>query len=161
MHVKSSDAAAVRSALAVLQEHGSTGSDIPVGAVVLDDEGVVLGRGWNQRAASNDPTAHAEVVALREAAERRGSWRLTGCTLAVTLEPCPMCAGAAAAARVERVVFGAWNPDYGAAGSLFDLLRDPRLPHRCEVVAGVLEAQCRAPIEDFFARRRIGSPPRS
>ena len=160
MHVKASDITAVRLALAVLQEHGSTGSDIPVGAVVLDTEGTVLGRGWNQRAANDDPTAHAEVVALREAGQRRRSWRLAGCTLAVTLEPCPMCAGAAAAARVERVVFGAWNPDYGAAGSLVDLLRDPRLPHRCEVVAGVLEEQCRAPIEEFFARRRIGTPPR-
>jgi tRNA(adenine34) deaminase len=158
MHVRASDVAAVREALAVLQEHGSTGSDIPVGAVLMGPDGTVLGRGWNQRATSNDPTAHAEVVALREASARLRTWRLTGCTLAVTLEPCPMCAGAAAAARVGRVVFGAWNPDYGAAGSLFDLLRDQRLPHRCEVVGGVLTRQCRAPIEDFFARRR-GQPP--
>ncbi len=146
----------MRTALGVLAEHGSDAADIPVAAVVLDAAGAVIGRGWNQRALRHDPTAHAEVVALREAAAALATWRLDGCTLAVTLEPCPMCAGAAGAARVSRVVFGAWNADYGAAGSHFDLLRDPRLPHRCEVVGGVLEAECRAALQTFFAERRGG-----
>ena len=144
----------MRAALAVLHDHRGDLGDIPVGAVVLDPEGLIIGSGWNQRAATNDPTAHAEIVALREAAARIGAWRLTGCTLAVTLEPYPMCAGAAAAARVTRIVFGAWNPYYGAAGSLFDVVRDPRLPHRCEVVGGVMAEQCRIPITAFFAERR-------
>ena len=154
MRILARDEAAVRTALAVLAEHGCQSPDIPVGAVVLDPAGDVIGRGWNRRTQTGDPTDHAEVVALREAARALGSWRLLGCALAVTLEPCPMCAGAAAAARIGRVVFGAWNPDYGAAGSLFDLLRDPRLPHRCEVVGGVLAEECRAPVDDFFAERR-------
>lgn len=152
------DEAAIRQALALLAAHAQDGEDIPVGAVVLDDAGAVIGRGWNQRTTRRDPTAHAEILAMRQAALALDTWRLSGCTLAVTLEPCPMCAGAASAARVDRVVFGAWNPDYGAAGSLVDLLRDPRLPHRCEVVAGVLEEQCRAPLDAFFRTRR---PPRS
>jgi tRNA(adenine34) deaminase len=156
MQVTPAHKAAVRAALEVLAQHGSGGEDIPVGAVVLDQQGRVIGRGWNLRSATSDPTAHAEIVALREAAAALGNWRLSGCTLAVTLEPCPMCAGAAAAARVTRVVFGAWNPDYGAAGSLVDLLRDPRLPHRCEVVGGVLVQECRAPLDAFFAARRHG-----
>lgn len=154
MHTIPADEAAVRAALGVLAQHAAGGEDIPVGAVVLDPTGTVIGRGWNQRTILRDPTAHAEVCAMREAARALGTWRLSGCTLAVTLEPCPMCAGAAAAARLDRVVFGAWNPDYGAAGSLFDLLRDPRLPHRCEVVAGVLEQQCQQPLGDFFRARR-------
>ena len=141
-----SDEAAVRAALEVLRAKGSGGEDIPVGAVVIDSGGAVIATGWNRRALDFDPTAHAEVVALRAAARSAGTWRLSGCTLAVTLEPCPMCAGAAGAARVARVVFGAWNPDYGAAGSLFDALRDPRLPHRCEVVGGVLEEECAEPL---------------
>jgi tRNA(adenine34) deaminase len=158
VQIRAPDAAAVRTALDVLREHGSSGGDIPVGAVVIGPDGGVIGQGWNQRTDTADPTAHAEIVALRNAAHRLHSWRLTGCTLAITLEPCPMCAGAAAAARIDRVVFGAWNPDYGAAGSLFDLLRDPRLPHRCEVVGGVLGEECRAPIEAFFAQRRAVPP---
>ena len=154
MRVQPRDEAAVRHALAVLAEHQAESLDIPVGAVVLDSAGAILGRGWNLRTTTNDPTAHAEIVAMREAARTIGSWRLSGCTLAVTLEPCPMCAGAASSARVDRVVFGAWNPDYGAAGSMFDLLRDPRLPNRCEVVGGVLEEACRGPLLDFFESRR-------
>ncbi len=157
MQVRAADATAVRAALAVLREHGSAGGDIPVGAVVIGPSGAVIGQGWNRRADSNDPTAHAEIVALREAARHLQSWRLQGCVLAATLEPCPMCAGAATAARIDRVVFGAWNPDYGAAGSLFDLLRDRRLPHRCEVVGGVLSEECRGPLEDFFALRRAAA----
>lgn len=154
MHVTPGDAAAVRLALELLRGE----DDIPVGAVVLDSAGAVIGRGWNQRTTTADPTAHAEIVAMRQAAGSLGRWRLTGCTLAVTLEPCPMCAGAAVSARIARVVFGAWNADYGAAGSYVDLLRDPRLPHRCEVVGGVLEAECQAPIAAFFASRRRDYP---
>jgi len=132
----------------------SDSADIPVGALVLSGDGEVLGTGVNRRTAEADPTAHAEVLAIRAAARLLGTWRLTDCTLAVTLEPCPMCAGAAQAARVRRVVFGAWNPDYGAAGSAFDLLRDPRLHHRVEVVGGVLEQECAAIVKDFFQDRR-------
>ena len=155
MHVTAADESAVRAALQVLGAEPPGPEDIPVGAVVLDEHGAVIGSGRNERAATQDPTAHAEINALRQAASARSSWRLGGCTLAVTLEPCPMCAGAAAAARVSRVVFGAWNLDYGAAGSLFDVLRDPRLPHRCEVVGGVLEDECRGELAAFFAERRV------
>ena len=128
--------------------------DVPVGAVVLDPEGAVLGVGHNDREGSGDPTAHAEVVALRAAAVALGAWRLTGCTLLVTLEPCTMCAGAIVLSRVTRVVYGADDPKAGAAGSLFDLLRDRRLNSRPEVVRGVLEPQCAAVLRDFFAGRR-------
>lgn len=129
-------------------------ADLPIGAIVLDASGMVIARARNQREATGDPTAHAEVLALREAAAFRGEWRLTGCTLVVTLEPCPMCAGAAAMARVDRVVFGAWNAEYGAAGSHWDLLRDRRMAHRPEVVAGVLEDECGRLLLDFMAERR-------
>jgi tRNA(adenine34) deaminase len=132
--------------------------DLPIGAVVLDATGNVIARARNQREATGDPTAHAEVLALREAAAVMGKWRLTGCTLVVTLEPCPMCAGAAAMARVDRVVFGAWNAEYGAAGSHWDLLRDRRMAHRPEVVAGVLESECGRLVQDFMAERREGNP---
>lgn len=142
----------MRSALALAAE--STAGDVPIGALVVAPDGRELGRGANQRAAGSDPTAHAEVVALRAAGASRGSWRLDDCTLVVTLEPCPMCAGAAVAARVRRVVFGAWNPRYGACGSLFDIPRDRRLPHRPEVVAGVLADECGALVSDFFADLR-------
>ena len=118
--------------------------------------GVVVGRGANARELTSDPTAHAEVLALRQAAASRGEWRLSGCTLVVTLEPCTMCAGAAALARVDRVVFGAWNPELGAAGSLWDLLRDRRLNHRPEVVGGVLEETCSELIAEWFADQRAG-----
>jgi tRNA(adenine34) deaminase len=129
-------------------------ADLPIGAIVLDSHGVVIARARNQREATGDPTAHAEVLALREAAAVIGEWRLTGCTLVVTLEPCPMCAGAAAMSRVDRVVFGAWNAEYGAAGSHWDLLRDRRMAHRPEVVAGVLEDECGRLVLDFMADRR-------
>ena len=111
--------------------------DIPIGAVVVDAAGVVIGSGHNAREADRDPTAHAEVLALRAAAAATGDWRLTGCTLVVTLEPCPMCAGAVVMSRLERLVFGAWNDVYGAAGSRWDLVRDRRLNHRAEVIGGV------------------------
>lgn len=128
--------------------------DLPIGAIVLDPNGAVIARARNLREATGDPTAHAEVLALREAAAALGQWRLTDCTLVVTLEPCPMCAGAAAMARVNRVVFGAWNEEYGAAGSHWDLLRDRRMAHRPEVVAGVLEEECGRLVLDFMAERR-------
>lgn len=128
--------------------------DVPVGALVVGPAGDVLAESANRREALTDPTAHAEVVVVREAAERLGAWKLAGCTLVVTLEPCPMCAGAAYLSRVERVVFGAWNEEYGAAGSAWDLLRDRRLPHRPEVVAGVLAEQCGVVVREFFTRRR-------
>jgi tRNA(adenine34) deaminase len=128
--------------------------EIPVGAVVLDASGQVVASAHNEREATSDPTAHAEVVALRRAGAVLGSWQLVGCTLAVTLEPCTMCAGAIVLARVARVVFGAWDPKAGAAGSLSDVLRDRRLNHRPEVVGGVRAGECAALLEQFFAARR-------
>ncbi|WP_295661368.1 tRNA adenosine(34) deaminase TadA [uncultured Nocardioides sp.] len=128
--------------------------DVPVGAVVVSDTGEVLGRGRNVREAQHDPTGHAEVVALRQAARALGGWRLQGCTLVVTLEPCTMCAGAAVLARVARVVFAAHDEKAGAVGSLWDVVRDRRLNHRPEVVAGVLAAESTALIEEFFSRHR-------
>jgi tRNA(adenine34) deaminase len=128
--------------------------DVPIGAVVLSPEGDVIGRGRNVREADADPTGHAEVVALRAAARARGEWRLDGCTLVVTLEPCTMCAGAAVLARVARVVFGAVDEKAGAVGSLWDVVRDRRLNHRPEVVAGVLAEDCAEPLKAFFRTHR-------
>jgi tRNA(adenine34) deaminase len=128
--------------------------DVPVGAVVLDPSGAVIGRGHNQREASGDPTAHAEVIAIREAARARGGWRLDGCTLVVTLEPCAMCAGAIVLARLDRLVYGAADPKAGAVGSLWDLVRDRRLNHRPEVLPGVLADECGALLRQFFADHR-------
>lgn len=130
--------------------------DVPVGAVVVGPDGVVVGRGHNAREATGDPTAHAEVLALREASRTLGRWRLDDCTLVVTLEPCAMCAGAIVLARVARLVLGAWDPKAGATGSVHDLVRDRRLNHRVEVVGGVLEAECAALLTEFFAARREG-----
>jgi tRNA(adenine34) deaminase len=124
--------------------------DVPVGAIVLDATGAVIGVGRNEREARHDPTAHAEVLALRQAAEALGDWHLTGATLVVTLEPCVMCAGAILSARVPRVVFGAWDEKAGAAGSVYDVLRDRRLNHRVEVIAGVRAEACAALLTDFF-----------
>nr|WP_234412457.1 nucleoside deaminase [Nocardioides sediminis] len=128
--------------------------DVPIGAVVLDPSGEVVARGRNVREAEGDPTGHAEVVALRAAARALGEWRLTGCTMIVTLEPCTMCAGAAVLARVGRVVFGAYDDKAGAVGSLWDVVRDRRLNHRPEVVAGVLADESTRLLEDFFAGQR-------
>jgi tRNA(adenine34) deaminase len=147
------DEALVRRALVLAAAAPRTG-DVPIGAVVVDEHGRELAAACNGREAFDDPTAHAEVLALRAAAAVRGEWRLTGCTLAVTVEPCTMCAGAIGLARVDRVVFGAWEPKTGAAGSLWDVLRDRRLAHRPEVVGGVLEAECAALLEDFFSGHR-------
>ncbi len=129
-------------------------SDVPVGAVVLSATGEVIGRGRNERELRADPTAHAEVVALREAAQRLGSWRLSGCTLVVTLEPCTMCAGAIVLSRADRLVFGAFDEKAGAVGSLWDVLRDRRLNHRPEVLSGVLADECGVLLADFFASQR-------
>lgn len=127
--------------------------DVPVGAVCVHN-GEIIGRGHNRREADHDPTAHAEVLAVREAARRLGSWRLEAVTLYVTLEPCAMCAGAIWLARVERLVFGAWDEKAGACGSLFDIVRDPRLNHRPQVRGGVLRAECAALLRDFFHKQR-------
>ena len=129
--------------------------DVPIGAVVLDPAGAVIGRGRNLREATGDPTGHAEVVALRDAAAEVGEWRLAGCTLVVTLEPCTMCAGALVLARVERLVFGSYDDKAGAVGSLWDVVRDRRLNHRPEVVGGVRAAECARLLDSFFARRRL------
>ncbi|MCX4846594.1 tRNA adenosine(34) deaminase TadA [Streptomyces sp. NBC_00893] len=124
--------------------------DVPVGAVVLGPDGALLATGHNEREATNDPTAHAEVLAVRRAAAALGRWRLTGCTLVVTLEPCTMCAGALVQSRVDRVVYGARDEKAGAAGSLWDLVRDRRLNHRPEVIQGVLEDECASLLTSFF-----------
>ncbi len=128
--------------------------EIPIGAVVLDASGEVLASARNRREELADPTAHAEVLALREAAARVGEWRLQGCTLVVTLEPCPMCAGAAMMSRIDRLVFGAWNDEYGAAGSRWDLVRDRRLPHVVEVVSGLEAEACGTIVREFLSSRR-------
>jgi tRNA(adenine34) deaminase len=135
--------------------------DVPVGAVLLDNEGNVLGRGHNRREERGDPTAHAEVEALRDAAANRGLWRLDETVLYVTLEPCAMCAGALVNARVAEVVFGAWDKRAGAAESLFRICDDPRLNHRLRVRGGLLEESCRALLQDFFKSRRRRKKPES
>jgi tRNA(adenine34) deaminase len=141
-------------AVALEEARRATGwGDVPIGAVVVRGDRV-LGRAGNQRERLADPTAHAEILALREAAAALGSWRLAGCTIYVTLEPCAMCAGATVLSRVDRLVFGAADPKAGFAGSLGDLVRDPRLNHRVEVTAGVLENRCAEVVRAFFAGRR-------
>jgi tRNA(adenine34) deaminase len=156
---------AMRLALAEATRAGAAGAasqsanpdDVPVGAVILDEAGTVLARARNRREIDHDPTAHAEIVAIRQAARAVGNWRLTGLTLIVTLEPCTMCAGAVTAARLGRLVYGATDPKAGAAGSLWDVLRDTRLNHHPEVIGGILAGECAAVLEDFFsARRRPG-----
>jgi len=132
-----------------------TTGDVPVAALVLDASGTPIGAGRNEREFTGDPTAHAEIVAIRAAAAATGSWRLENTTLVVTLEPCTMCAGAILQARIPRVVFGAWDEKAGAAGSVFDVLRDRRLPHRVEVISGVREAECAALLREFFVERRV------
>ena len=142
---------AMRDALA---EASMAGADVPVGAVVLDGSGDVIGRGHNRREARADPTAHAEVEAIRSAAETLGTWRLDDCTLVVTLEPCTMCAGALLAGRLRRLVYGTRDPRAGAAGSVWDVLHDPRLGQPVEVVGGILATDCAALLQAFFAERR-------
>ncbi len=144
---------AVARALALAADAPAHG-DVPVGAVVLDASGAVIATGVNERELTGDPTAHAEVVALRRAADALGSWRLEGCTLVVTLEPCTMCAGAIVAARVQRLVFGAFDEKAGAVSSLWDVIRDPRLNHRVEVISGIEADACAQLLRDFFDGHR-------
>jgi tRNA(adenine34) deaminase len=148
---------AMRLALAQAEQAvrpGSAESDVPVGAVLLDAAGATVARAHNRREATGDPTAHAEIMVIREGAARLGGWRLDGCTVVVTLEPCTMCAGAIVAARLACLVYGATDPKAGAAGSLWDVLRDRRLGHMPEVIGGLLEEECGALLSEFFAARR-------
>ena len=137
-----------------ISEAKRSGDDVPVGAVIVNSAGEVLALGHNQKEAKHDASSHAEIEVIRAAGEKLGDWRLDNCTLVVTLEPCVMCAGAIVAARISRVVFGAWDPKVGAAGSLYDILRDPRFGNPVEVVGGVLEQECSVMLEDFFTSRR-------
>lgn len=156
MRFSDADIEAMRVALQ-LADHCEATGDVPVGAVVLGPGGDIIGQGWNRRELDDDPSAHAEILALRSAAHAHGDgWRLSGCTLVVTLEPCTMCAGAAVLARVDRLVFGAPDNKAGAVGGLWDVVRDSRLPHRPEVVTGVLAEQCSAHLQEFFRKVRRG-----
>jgi tRNA(adenine34) deaminase len=140
----------MQEALLVAKSALATG-DVPVGAVIVNKDGVIIGKGFNEREANNDPTAHAEVVAIRNAAARLQNSRLDGCTLVVTLEPCAMCAGAIAQSRISKLIFGAWDEKAGAVGSVWDVLRDPRSIFKVEVTSGVLEAECAELLKDFFS----------
>ena len=148
----------IEEAMRVAIEHAKIASvasrDVPVGAVILNASGDLISVGNNQRELLNDPTAHAEIVAIRHAATALGNWRLDGCIIVVTLEPCAMCAGAIAQSRVSKVVFGAWDEKAGASGSVWDLLRDPRALHKVEVTSGVLEEECSAMLKEFFSEQR-------
>lgn len=141
---------AMEAALSIAQAVWDKSNDVPIGAVVLNADGEIIGKGGNERELKGDPTAHAEIIALRSAAEKIGSWRLEDCTLVVTLEPCAMCAGAILQSRIPRVVFGAWDVKAGAVGSLWDLLRDRRSLHQVEVISGVLENRSQALLKKFF-----------
>ncbi len=157
MPERADDNAFMRAALDLAREASAAG-EVPIGCVVVDQiSREIIGRGRNSRERDHDPTAHAEILALREAAAHRGHWRLTDCTLYVTLEPCPMCAGAVVNARVPRVVYGCDDPKAGAARTLYELCDDPRLNHRAQVVAGVLADECAAVLREFFkAQRALG-----
>ena len=147
----------IEEAMRVAIEHAKIASvasrDVPVGAVILNADGDLISTGNNQRELLNDPTAHAEIVAIRHAATALGNWRLDGCTIVVTLEPCAMCAGAIEQSRISKVVFGAWDEKAGASGSVWDLLRDPRALHKVEVTSGVLEEECGAMLKEFFSEQ--------
>lgn len=153
VNIAASDLAAMERALELAAAAGEAG-DVPVGAVVTDADGTVIGEGRNVREVTHDPTGHAEIEAMRRAAASIESWNLEGCTLVVTLEPCVMCAGALLQARVSRLVFGAWDDKAGAAGSMYDVVRDRRLPYRAEVVGGVEADAATTLLQDFFADRR-------
>lgn len=140
-------------AIEIAQKASKTG-DVPVGALVINKDGVVIGTGCNEREVNNDPTAHAEIVALRNATNRIQNSRLDGCTLVVTLEPCPMCAGAIAQSRISHLIFGAWDEKAGAVGSIWDVLRDPRAIYKVDVTAGVLESECAELLRSFFEGQR-------
>ncbi|MCS4535557.1 nucleoside deaminase [Corynebacterium sp. HS2168-gen11] len=138
--------------LALMEAQHAPQQDIPIGAVVVDKDGVVIGKGVNRREADQDPLAHAEMLAIKEAVGKRyDGWRLTDCTLISTVEPCTMCAGAAVGARIGKIVFGAYEPKTGACGSIFDVVRDPAVLHRAEVIGGVLEQECGQLVTEFFA----------
>ena len=128
--------------------------DVPIGAIVINQSGEIISTGANRREIDSDPSAHAEIVAMRAAAEKLKNWRLDGCTVVVTLEPCAMCAGAIAQSRIKTLIFGAWDEKAGAVGSVWDVLRDPRSPHRTEVISGILESECVALLGDFFKSQR-------
>ncbi len=147
----------MREALALAERAQRDDNEIPVGAIVIDPDGIVVGKGWNRNIADHDPSAHAEIVAMRRAGQALGNHRLVGCTLYVTLEPCAMCAMAAVHARIARVVFGAFDPKTGAAGSVFDLLADPRHNHRVDVLGGVLGEEAGAKLTAYFRHKR-GKP---
>jgi len=140
-------------AIAIAKEATTTG-DVPVGAIVVDKDGVIIGQGSNEREANNDPTAHAEIVAIRNATSKIQSSRLDGCTLIVTLEPCAMCAGAIAQSRISHLIFGAWDEKAGAVGSVWDVIRDPRALYKINVIAGVRETDCAKLLTDFFESQR-------
>ena len=140
-------------AIAIAKKAPSTG-DVPVGAIIINADGVIIGRGSNEREANSDPTAHAEIVAIRSASSRLQNSRLDGSTLIVTLEPCAMCAGAIAQARISNLIFGAWDQKAGAVGSVWDVIRDPRALHKMNVTAGIREAECAKLLTDFFAKSR-------
>ena len=142
----------MRSAIAIAQSALKT-DDVPVGALIVDSENNVISTGFNEREAHQDPTAHAEIVAIRRAAQKLGTWRLDECKLVVTLEPCAMCAGAIAQSRINTLIFGAWDEKAGAVGSVWDVLRDPRAIHKMEVVGGVLEAECAELLTNFFRQQ--------
>jgi len=144
----------MRAALVEAQIAMDVSSDVPVGAVIVDAAGEIIARGRNEKELSGDPTAHAEIVAIREASSLLRDWRLEGMTLVVTLEPCVMCAGAIQASRLQRVVFGAWDEKVGASGSLYDLVRDKRLGSEIEVIPGVLEVEASSKLKDFFQKQR-------
>ena len=145
---------AMAKAIELARAAASASGDVPVGAIVLNKAGEVIATGANQRELSNNPVAHAEIIAIQKAASATGNWRLDDCTLVVTLEPCAMCAGAIAQARIPRVVFGAWDEKAGAVGSQWDLLRDPRQLHKPEVIAGVMAEECAALLASFFQEKR-------
>ena len=145
---------AMAKAIELARVAASASGDVPVGAIVLNSSGEVIATGANQRELLHNPVAHAEVIAIQKAASAIGDWRLDGCTLVVTLEPCAMCAGAIAQARIPRLVFGAWDEKAGAVGSQWDLLRDPRQLHKPEVIAGVMADECAALLGDFFQEKR-------
>ena len=143
----------MQAALSLAKVAGDSG-DVPVGAIVVNEAGEILGSGQNLREKNNDPTAHAEIVAMRQAAEKIGSWRLDGLTMVVTLEPCAMCAGAIAQSRIRRLVFGAWDEKAGAVGSVMDVIRDPRALTKVEVVTGIMEKECSEVLSNFFNTKR-------
>jgi tRNA(adenine34) deaminase len=148
------DADLMREAIALAEEAARVG-EVPIGCVVVDNlSGQIVGRGFNRRETDHDPTAHAEIIALREAAKHRGHWRLTDCTLVVTLEPCPMCAGAIVNARVPRLVYGCDDPKAGAVRTLYQICENPKLNHRVDVTGGVLAAQCAGLLQAFFQTQR-------